>query len=107
MRGETKKTAIKRGRFLLLKRGTRVRGRARDKLHALLRSMRQTARAWELKESFRQFWRYKSELWAAGFLDAWTSRALRSSVPMRRMERLYAIETTVGRTSPPGAEVVG
>jgi transposase len=89
LRGETKKTAIKRGRFLLLKRGTRVRGHARDKLHAILRSMRQTARAWELKESFRQFWRYKSELWAAGFLDAWTSRALRSRLePIKKVARM-------------------
>jgi transposase len=89
LRGETKKAAIKRGRFLLLKRGTRVRGRARAKLRAILRSMRQTARAWELKESFRQFWRYKSELWAAGFLDAWTSRALRSRLePIKKVARM-------------------
>lgn len=46
----------KGGRFLLLKRGTKVRGMACQKLRAVLASLGQTSRAWELKESFRRFW---------------------------------------------------
>lgn len=78
------RSSMKRGRFLLLKRGSRVRGRARAKLNAILKSMRQTARAWELKEAFRRFWGYRSEFYAAAFLRAWTSRALRSRIPPMR-----------------------
>ena len=89
LRAATKKLEIKRGRFLLLKRGTRVRGRARLKLHAMFRCLRQTARAWELKESFRQFWRYKSVLWAGAFLEVWTTAALRSRLePIKKVARM-------------------
>src|ERR1019366_5705711 len=70
------KVSVKRGRFLLLRCGTRVRGHARAKLQAVLRCLRQTSRAWEIKESFRHFWSYRSETWAGGFLQEWTSRAL-------------------------------
>lgn len=89
LRGKAAKTAVKRGRFLLLKRGTRVRGKARQKLHAILGSLHATCRAWELKESFRQFWRYRSETWAAAFLKEWTTRALRSRIePMKKVARM-------------------
>jgi len=47
-------------RWSLLRRGSRVRGRAREKLNALLASKLATARAWDLKESFQYFWHYKS-----------------------------------------------
>jgi len=38
---------LKHTRWTLLRRGSRVRGRARQKLQALLASKLQTARAWE------------------------------------------------------------
>lgn len=80
---------VKHGRFLLLRRGTRVLGHARAKLKAVLRSLRQTSRAWELKESFRRFWRYRSATWAGAFLRAWVTRALRSRLePMRKVARM-------------------
>ena len=83
------KQSVKHGRFLLLRRGTRVLGHARIKLKAVLRSLRQTSRAWELKESFRRFWHYRSELWAGAFLRAWVTRALRSRLePMRKVARM-------------------
>jgi transposase len=48
-----------------------------------------TARAWELKEAFGHFWKYKSVLWAGGFLDAWCERAMRSRLePMKKMARM-------------------
>ena len=76
-------------RWPLLRRGSRVRGRARQKLNVLLASKLATARAWDLKETFTHFWKYKSEMWAGGFLDYWCFRALRSRLePMKRVARM-------------------
>ena len=55
---------LKHMRWSLLRRGSRVRGRAREKLNALLASRLATARAWNLKESFRYFCHYKSFLFS-------------------------------------------
>ena len=63
---------LKKMRWPLLRKGSRVRGKARQRLNALVASKLATARAWELKEAFAQFWKYKSVLWASGFLDAWS-----------------------------------
>lgn len=80
---------LKHLRWPLLRRGSRVRGRARQKLHALLRSKLATARAWELKETFAHFWSYKSLLWAQAFLDYWCWRAMRSRLePMKKVARM-------------------
>ena len=70
---------LKHMRWPLLRRGSRVRGRARQKLNALLASKLATGRAWDLKESFAHSWRYKSVPWAGAFLDYWCYRAMRSS----------------------------
>lgn len=79
----------KGGRFLLLRRGTKVRGKARIKLKAVLASLGATSRAWELKESFRHFWKYRSPTWAAAYMKAWTSRAMRSRLePMKKVARM-------------------
>jgi transposase len=68
---------------------SRVRGKARNKLNALINSKLETARAWELKEAFQHFWKYKSPTWAGGFLDAWCERAMRSRLePMRKVARM-------------------
>ena len=58
-------------RWQLLRRGSRVRGKARVKLDALVASKLATARAWTLKDCFEYFWHYKSPLWAGSFLDYW------------------------------------
>lgn len=80
---------LKHTRWTLLRRGSRVRGRARQKLQALLASKLQTARAWELKETFAHFWRYRSVTWAGAFLDYWTWRAMRSRLePMQKVARM-------------------
>jgi transposase len=80
---------LKHMRWPLLRRGSRVRGRARQKLNALLASKLATARAWELKEAFAHFWRYKSLIWAGAFLDYWCFRATRSRLePMKRVARM-------------------
>src|SRR5213596_3910785 len=77
LRVKSKKAAqrLKHMRWPLLRRGSRVRGRARQKLNALLASKLATALAWELKDTFSYFWHYKSVIWAGGFLDYWCFRA--------------------------------
>jgi transposase len=80
---------LKKMRWKLLRRGSRVRGRARAKLNALVQSKLATGRAWMLKEAFQQFWRYRSVTWAGYFLSVWTERALRSRLePMRKVARM-------------------
>jgi len=80
---------LKHMRWPLLRRGSRVRGRARQKLNALLSSKLATARAWELKEAFSHFWSYRSLLWAQAFLDYWCFRAMRSRLePMQKVARM-------------------
>jgi len=79
---------LKNMRWKLLRRTSRVRGRARAELRALLQSKLTTARAWALKDFFEQFWKYKSVHYAAAFLDYWTWRALRSRIqPMQKVAR--------------------
>ena len=80
---------LKHMRWTLLRRGSRVRGRARQKLNALLASKLATARAWDLKETFSHFWNYRSVTWAGAFLDYWTWRAMRSRLePMKKVARM-------------------
>jgi transposase len=80
---------LKHMRWPLLRRGSRVRGHARQKLKALLASKLATARAWELKETFSHFWSYHSVLWAGAFLDSWCLRAMRSRLePMKKVARM-------------------
>ena len=80
---------LKHMRWTLLRKASRVRGKARQKLQALVASKLATARAWELKEAFAHFWKYKSVLWAGSFLDVWCERAMRSRLePMRKMARM-------------------
>jgi transposase len=91
LRAKSKQAAqqLKHMRWPLLRRGSRVRGRARQKLNALLASKLATARAWELKEAFSHFWKYKSEIWAGAFLDYWCSRVMRSRLePMKKVARM-------------------
>lgn len=80
---------LKRMRWHLLRRGSRVRGKARRKLESLLASKLATARAWNLKESFRYLWHYKSHIWAGAFLDYWCWLAMRSRLePLKRVARM-------------------
>jgi transposase len=89
LRAAGKQERLKHMRWTLLRRGSRVRGRARQKLQALLASKLATARAWELKETFGHLWTYKSLLWARTFLDYWCCLAMRSrQEPMKRVARM-------------------
>jgi transposase len=87
--GKAMAQRLKHMRWPWLRRGSRVRGRARQKLHALFVSKLAKARAWELKETFSHFWTYKSVTWAQAFLDYWCFRAMRSRLePMQKVARM-------------------
>jgi transposase len=89
LRGRPLADRLKRMRWQLLRKGSRVRGHARSKLNALVASRLATARAWNLKESFQYIWHYKSYIWAGAFLDYWCSLAMRSRIePMKRVVRM-------------------
>ena len=89
LRGQPAADRLKKMRWKLLKRGSRVRGAARIKLNQLLASKLATARAWHLKEAFQHFWTYNAWHWAGGFLDCWTARAMRSRLePMKKFARM-------------------
>jgi len=80
---------LKHMRWKLLRRGSRVRGRAKRELGRLLNTKLMTARAWALKDLFEHFWTYKSVKYAGWFLDFWTWRALRSRIePMKKVARM-------------------
>ncbi len=89
LHGKPMAAKLKKMRWKLLRRGSRVRGQARVKLWGLLESKMATGRAWDLKECFDYFWHYKSISWAGGFLDYWTERAMRSRLePMKKVARM-------------------
>jgi len=89
LRGQPMAERLKKMRWKLLRKGSRVRGQARIKLYGLLQSKLATGRAWDLKECFDYFWHYKSIYWAGGFLDYWTERAMRSRLePMKKVARM-------------------
>ena len=90
LRGRVRGQRLKKTRWLLLKPHTRVRGKARERLEAVIHSKLRTARAWSLKEAFAHFWTYNHPRWAERFLDAWITRALRSRLaPMRKVAQTF------------------
>lgn len=85
------KQKLKKMRWILLRRGTRVLGKAREKLNRLLSGRLQTGRAYLLKEAFRHFWDYRSVTWARAFMRAWIYRVKRSRIaPMRKVADMIA-----------------
>ncbi|GAA5505615.1 ISL3 family transposase [Novipirellula caenicola] len=48
-----------------------------------------TARAWGIKEMFRDFWTYRSAAWAEKFFDRWYAWAIRSKLdPIKKVARM-------------------
>ena len=89
LKGQPLAERLKQMRWKLLRKGSKVRGRAKVKLEGLLASRLATGRAWDLKEAFQYFWKYRSPIWAGGFLDYWTQRAMRSRLePMKKVARM-------------------
>jgi transposase len=96
LKGKPLAQRLKHMRWQLLRRGSRVRGRARVKLDALVASKLATARAWTLKDCFEYFWHYKSPVWAGSFLDYWCQRAMRSRLePMQKIARMLRAHETL------------
>jgi len=86
------KQKLKKMRWILLRRKTRVLGKAREKLNRLLSGRLQTGKAYILKEAFGHFWDYQSVTWAGAFMQAWIQRAKRSRItPMIKVANM--IET--------------
>lgn len=89
LRGQAKAKKLKKMRWVLLRRKSRVLGRARQWLNRLIGSKLRTARAYVLKDSFQHFWTYKSVRHASAFLKAWNTRALRSRIkPMIKVAHM-------------------
>jgi transposase len=89
LRGKPIAAKLKKMRWKLLRRGSRVSRQVRVKLVGLLQSKLATGRAWDLKECFQYFWRIKSVHWAGTFLDYWTGRAMRTRLePMKKVARM-------------------
>lgn len=85
MKGRPQAKHIKGLRWTILRRFTRVRGRARQALTRMMKTRLATGRAWQLKEAFLHFWSYRSTRCAGEFLRAWVTRAKRSRIgPMRK-----------------------
>ncbi len=89
LHGSRRAKRLKKMRWKLLRRHSRVRGHARVQLHALAASKLATGRAWILKELFQRLWTYTSPVWAQTFLDVWCERAMRSRLePMKKVARM-------------------
>jgi transposase len=89
LRGRPRAEKLKKMRWVLLRRGSRVRGRARQRLAELLNSRLKTATAWMFKETFGHFWKYKSSSYAYEFLCLWTAQVMRSRIePMKKVARM-------------------
>ena len=77
---------IKGARFVLLKRRSRVRGKARERLHDALVALKETSQAWVFKEAFRRFWRFRCPRWAGAWLRGWVQKVKESGIkPMVRV----------------------
>lgn len=60
-----------------------------DRIDAAQRAAVRTARAWGIKELFRDFWSYTSPRWAQKFFDRWYAWAIRSRLdPIKRVARM-------------------
>jgi transposase len=79
---------LKKKRWCLLKRPEKLTDKQRVSLRELLGYNLKSVRAYLLKEEFQLFWDYISPAWAAKFLDAWCTRAMRSRIePVKKFAR--------------------
>ena len=79
---------LKGSRWLLLKRPENLSDNQAVKLKELLEYNLTSVRSYLMKEDFQRFWAYTSPAWAAKFLDAWCTRAMRSKIdPMKALAK--------------------
>ena len=83
---------LKKKRWCLLKRPENLTDNQRCSLRELLGYNLKSVRAYLLKEEFQMFWEYTSPAWAAKFLDAWCTRAMRSRIePVKKFARTVRV----------------
>ena len=88
LKAEGYEPALKRTRWLLLKRPENLSEKQEPRLAELLHYNLRTVRAYLLKEDFQFFWEYKFPYRAGQFLDRWCMRTMRSRlVPMKKVAR--------------------
>lgn len=86
---EVEKTAFKKTRWLWLKNPWNLKPEENQRLSALCRKNQPIVRAYYLKEAFQCFWEYRSEGWAARYLQHWLWWASHSRLePFRRFARM-------------------
>jgi transposase len=79
----------KKMHWKLLRKGSRVRGRAKLKLEGLFARKLAPGRAWDWKAAFQHFGKERGPVWAGGCLDYWTQRAMRRRLePMQKAARM-------------------
>ena len=71
---------LKHTRWILLKRKENLDEPQFCRLNELMKLNYATTRGYLLKESFQQFWQYKSAAWAGKFLDLWVKDATRTKL---------------------------
>ena len=77
---------LTKSRWCLLKRPAHLTDRQAVKLSEVLKYNLRSVRAYLLREEFQQFWTYASPAWAGKFLDAWTTRVMRSRLdPLKKV----------------------
>ena len=60
-----------------------------ERIDQAQRAAMKTARAWGIKELFRDFWSYQSPHWAGKFFDRWYAWAIRSRLdPIKKVARM-------------------
>lgn len=83
-----KNVILKHSRWVLLKNPENLTKNQKVKLKDLLACNLKTIRAYLLKEDFKNFWGYKSVVWAGKFLDAWCTQVMRSKLePMKKVAK--------------------
>jgi len=76
-------------RYVFLKNPENLTEKQDDKLSELLKMKLTSIRAYLLKENFQKFWKYHMVSWAEKFLNAWTTRAMRSRIePMKKVAKM-------------------
>jgi len=82
-------STLKGSRYLWLKNPANLTADRLREMETLRRVAEKTGRAWALKETAMDAWRYRSRHWARGALLSWYSWAIRSRLePMRGVARM-------------------
>lgn len=90
LRAQGDSVTLNKTRWVLLKNKENLTGLQFRRLTELMKANNATIRGYLLKETFRQFWDYKSAAWAGKFLDHWVSEATKT-----KLEPFIKLATTL------------